>query len=69
MVHGLLLTDQLGAQDQHLLLADLQFLTGGVELFQEHLVSWRARSTGACSSVTEQTFPQLLQVMFQLLVL
>ena len=35
---GLLLADQLGAQDQHLLLADVQLLGGGVELIQQHLV-------------------------------
>lgn len=69
VVHGFLLADQLGAQDQHLLLADVQLLAGGVELLQEHLVSWGARGPGACSCVTQQALPHLRQVMFQLLVL
>lgn len=69
VVHGFLLADQLRAQDQHLLLADIQFLTGGVQLLQEHLVSRRARGPGACSCVTQQALPHLHQVMFQLLVL
>lgn len=69
VVHGFLLADQLGAQDQHLLLTDLQLLTGGVELLQDHLVSWGARGPGACSWVPQQALPHLRQVMLQLLVL
>lgn len=69
VVHGFLLADQLGAQDQHLLLADFQLLAGGVKLFQEHLVSRWARGTSACGCITEKTPPHLFQVVFQLLVL
>lgn len=69
VLHGFLLADQLGAQDQHLLLADLQLLAGGVELIQEHLVSWRAWCPGACRCVTQKALPHLCQVVFQLLVL
>lgn len=69
VVHGFLLADQLGAQDQHLLLTDLQLLAGGVELLQHHLVSWRARGPGACTCFTQQALSNLHQVMFQFLVL
>lgn len=69
VVHGFLLADQLRAQDQHLLLADVQLLTGGVELLQEYFVSRGARGPCACSCVTQQALPHLRQVMFQLLVL
>lgn len=69
VVHGFLLADQLGAQDQHLLLTDLELLTGGVELLQNHLVGRGARGPGARSCVTHQALPDLLQVMSQLLVL
>lgn len=69
VVHGFLLADQLGAQDQHLLLADVQLLTGSVELLQEHLVSWGTRGPRTCSCVTQQALPHLCQVMLQLLVL
>ena len=69
VVHCFLLADQLGAQDQHLLLADLQLLTGGVELVQQYLVSRGARGPSACSCITQQALPHLCQVMFQLLVL
>lgn len=69
VLHGFLLANQLGAQDQHLLLADVQLLTGGVELIQEHLVGWGAWSPSACSRITQQALPHLCQVVFQLLVL
>lgn len=69
VVHSFLLADQLRAQDQHLLLADVQLLTGGVELLQEYFVSRGARGPCACSCVTQQALPHLRQVMFQLLVL
>ncbi|PWA18858.1 hypothetical protein CCH79_00004840 [Gambusia affinis] len=69
VVHGLLLADQLGPQDQHLLLADLQLLTGSVELIQEHLVSRRARRAGARGRTAQQALPHLGQVVPQLLVL
>lgn len=69
MVHCLLLADQLGAQDQHLLLTDLQLLTGGVELLQDHLVGRGARSPGAFSCVTQQASPDVHQVVLQLPVL
>lgn len=68
VVHGFFLADQLGSQDQHLLFADLQFLTGGVQLVQEHLVSRRTRRPGTCGCITQQAFPHLCQVMLQLLV-
>lgn len=69
VVHGFLLADQLGAQDQNLLLADVQLLTGGVELVQEHLVSRGARGPRVCSCITQQALPHLCQIVFQLLVL
>lgn len=69
VLHGFLLADQLGAQDQHLLLTDVQLLTGGGELLQEHLVSRRARSSGAGRRIPQKTLPHLCQVVFQLLVL
>lgn len=69
MVHGFLLADQLGAQDQHLLLTDVQLLTGGVKLLQEHLVGRRAWGGRVCRCVTQQALPHLGQVVFQLLVL
>ncbi|TNN37793.1 hypothetical protein EYF80_052042 [Liparis tanakae] len=59
----------LGAQDQHLLLPDLQLLTGGVELLQDHLVGRGARGPGACSRVTQKALPDVHQVVLQLLVL
>lgn len=68
-MHCLLLADQLRTQDQHLLLADLQFLTGSVQLIQKHLVSWRAWGPGTCSSFAKQTSPHICQVVSQLLVL
>lgn len=69
VVHGFLLADQLGAQDQHLFLADVQLLTGRVELVQQHIVGWRAWGPRGCSCITQQTPPHLCQVMFELLVL
>lgn len=69
VLHGFLLADQLGAQDQHLLLTDVQLLTGGGELLQEDLVSGGARGSGAGGRVTQKALPHLRQVMFQLLVL
>lgn len=69
MLHGLLLADQLGAKDQHLLLADVQLLAGGVELVQHHLVGRGARGPGARRPVSQQALPHLRQVELQLLVL
>lgn len=69
VLHGFLLADQLGAQDQHLLLTHVQLLTGGAELLQEHLVGRRARSSGAGRRILQKTLPRLRQVVFQLLVL
>lgn len=69
VVHGFLLADQLRAQDQHLLLAHVQLLAGGVELLQEHLVRRRARRRRAGGAVAQQALPHLGQVVLQLLVL
>lgn len=69
VVHCLLLADQLRAQDQHLLLAHVQLLAGGVELLQEHLVRRRARRRRAGGAVAQQALPHLGQVVLQLLVL
>lgn len=69
VVHSFLLADQLGAQDQHLLLADVQLLAGGVQLLQEHLVRGRARRCRAGRPVPQQALPHLSQVVLQLLVL
>lgn len=69
VVHGLLLADQLGAQDQHLLLTHVQLLAGRVELLQQHLVGRRARGAGVGRRLAQQALPHLHQVVFQLLVL
>lgn len=69
VLHGLLLADQLGAQDQHLLLTDVQLLAGGGQLLQEHLVGGRARRSGAGRRVAQEALPHVGQVVFQLLVL
>ena len=69
VMRGLLLADQLGAQDQHLLLADVQLLGGGVELIQQHLVGRGARGPGPRGLVTQEALPHLRQVVLQLLVL
>lgn len=69
VVEVFLLANQLGTQDQHLLLADLQLLTGSIELVEEHLVSGRTRCPGPRGRVAKQALPHLCQVVSQLLVL
>lgn len=62
-------TDDLGPQDEHLLLADLQLLVGQLELVQQEAVAvWGAGGGVVLGGLDGHGFPQLIQVVLQLLI-
>ncbi len=69
VLHGLFLTDELRAQDEHLLLPHLQLLVGGVQLIQQDRVRRRTRSGRTGISAASQRLTHRIQIMFELLVL
>lgn len=60
----------LGPEDQHLLFADLKLLIGQLELVQQKAVAvWGAGDGVVLHGLVSDSFPQLIQVVLQLLVL
>lgn len=60
----------LGPEDQHLLFADLQLLIGQLELVQQEAVTVRGAMGGVVlHGLVSNSFPQLIQVVLQFLIL